>query len=418
MIPRMVWASLVARRARLALAATAVMMGVAVTTALATLALQVGDDLARTLRAAGPNFVVLPEGASLPIDVGGVEVEPPRAGFRLSDSAAVLVKSGFWKNHVLEGAPELSIAARIDGQAVRLDGTWFDYTLDVDGGPWRTGVARLHPTWTLEGRWPREDADEVALGHDIATRLGKSPGQSVTITSVEGAGRWRVTGIVTASGPEDARAWTSLSRAQALANRPGEIDRLWLSALVKPAPHRAPPDPARDSKGYERYMCTPYPANVAADLRKSVHHAEVLPMTELVAGEGAVVNRLDLLMLLLALAALTASVLGVFSTTTATVVERLQELGLLRSLGASAGQITTLLLGETLLVSLIGGALGYAIGVAAAAAIRGTTFGSVAEIPVLLLPVALVLSLLLGLVGTLGPLRFALRIDPARVLRA
>jgi putative ABC transport system permease protein len=130
-----------------------------------------------------------------------------------------------------------------------------------------------------------------------------------------------------------------------------------------------------------------------------------------------VVERLNLLMLLLALAALTASALGLLSTTTATVVERSVELGLMRALGASTSQIAVLLLGETVLVSLPGGALGFWLGAASAAAIRGQTFGTAGPIQPLLLPLALALSLALAFLGTLAPLRFALRLDPAAVLR-
>ena len=418
MFARMVWSSMVARRARLALSLMAVTLGVAVSTALGTLALQVGDDLARTLRAAGPNFVVLPAGARLPLDLGGVEYRPPRAGLRLPESAVIALKTGFWRHNVLDAAPELSVNATIDGRSAPLAGTWFDRALATEGGAWRTGLVPLRPAWRLQGRWPADGADEIVLGRDLAERLGAATGRTVAI-AVPGcpAARWRVTGILTASGPEDARAWTSLARAQTLAGRPDEVDRVWLSALVVPSSGRPAPDQSRDPSGYERYMCTPFPENLAQDLRERLDGADVLPMTELVAGEGVVVSRLNLLMLLLALAALTASALGLFSTSTAGVVERRAELGLLRALGATSGQIASLLLGETLLVSLGGGALGFLLGVGGAALIRGHTFGRAVDFPALLFPVALVLSLALALAGTLGPLRLALRVDPARVLR-
>jgi putative ABC transport system permease protein len=141
-------------------------------------------------------------------------------------------------------------------------------------------------------------------------------------------------------------------------------------------------------------------------------------MTEVVAGEGMVVQRLNVLMMLLALAALTASTLGLLSTTAATVVERRVELGLLRTLGATSRQIAGLLLGETVLISVLGGALGWGFGTLGAAAIRGETFGTASAAPPLVLPLALVLALVVALVGTLGPLRMALRTDPATVLRA
>jgi len=232
-----------------------------------------------------------------------------------------------------------------------------------------------------------------------------------------GAARdWVVSGIVNAGGFEDAQAWAPLERVQALSGRAG-IDRVWLSALVRSDLGVRAPDPDRDPRGYERYMCTAYPEVVARDLAQHLDGAEVLPASEIVAGEGRVVGRLNLLLLLLALAALSASILGLFATTTATVVERGVELALLRSLGATPRAIALLLLGETALVSLAGGLLGWALGSAGAAAGRGQTFGAAHTVEPLLLPVAIVLSLGVALLGTFGPLRLALRTDPAAALR-
>src|SRR5262249_2287820 len=156
-------------------------------------------------------------------------------------------------------------------------------------------------------------------------------------------------------------------------------------------PARPAPDPRRDPKGYERYMCTAYPRVIARELSHAVPGAEALPLAEVVAGEGRIVGRLHLLMVLLAAAALAASVLGLVSTTPATVRERRAELALLRAIGAAPRQLTTLLLAETLLVSLAGGALGWLLGSLAALAIRGGAFGQPALFPPLLLPVALIL---------------------------
>ncbi len=411
------WRSMRARRARLLLALLAVTLGVSVATALATLSLQVGDDLARTLRAAGPNFVVMPAGADWPLDLGGAAVAPARAGAPLGDSAAARLKRSFWKNNLLESAPELALACRLDGRPARVLGTWFDRPVAIDGATWRTGIARLRPMWPVAGRWPRDDGHEIALGRELARALGAAPGREIAIERGGRRARWTVSGVVSAGGFDDRNAWAPLANVQALADRPGEIDRLWLSALVLPEPRKAAPDPARDPTGYERYMCTAYPAVVAANLAQTLPGAEVLPATEVVAGEARVVGRLNLLLLLLAIAALTASTLGLISTATATVVERSVELGMLRAIGAGGREIATLLLGETLVVSLVGGALGWPLGSLAAAAIRGGTFGHGASFQPLLLPVALVLALIVAVVGALGPLRLAMRLDPATVLR-
>jgi putative ABC transport system permease protein len=165
-------------------------------------------------------------------------------------------------------------------------------------------------------------------------------------------------------------------------------------------------------------MCTAYPANVARDLSAAVPGCEVVPLTELVAGEAGVVWRLNLLMLLLALAALTASTLGLVSTTTAGVVERAREFGLMRALGATSAQLAVLLLTESLLVALAGGAFGWLLGTITAAAIRGDAFAAPAATQPLLLPIALLVAAAVAVAGTIGPMRLALRFDPIEALRA
>lgn len=410
-------ASLAARRGRAVWAFLAVALGVGVATALAALSLEVGDDLARSLRASGPNFVVMPPGASWPLDLGGASFSPSRAGLTLTTDDVPMLKTSFWKNNVLSAAPELGVPARIGDRSVTLLGTWFDHPLSIGDETWPAGIGPLHPMWRIEGRWPADDAPELALGARLAAELDLQPGRTVAVAAGGHSERWRVTAVVHTGGTEDARAWAPLSHAQRFAGRVGEVDRIWMSVMVLPTPATAAPDPARDPVGYEKFECTAYPANVARSLSDQVGGAEVLPMSERVEAEGQVVRRLGLLMVLLALAALTAASLGLFSTTTAAVVERRSELALLRSLGASPRALAALLLGETSLVALAAGASGWLLGTLAAALIRAQSFGTAHPPQLLLLPLALLFALGVAAVGTIGPLRIALRLDPATVLR-
>lgn len=398
------------------LAFLVVTVGVAVATALATLALQVGDDLARALRTSGPNFVVLPQGASWPLDLGGASYQPARAGAALDSDAVARLKRSFWSNNLLEATPECAIAATLGGRPVTLLGTWFAHSVPTRSGEWRTGLAALRPNWRVNGHWPREGSNEIALGASLASRVALHPGERVEVSCGGRADHWLVSGVVAAGGLEDGLAWAPLERVQELGGRGGEVDRVWLSALVLPQPGGPPPDARRDPQGYERYMCTAYPGNVAGSLRDQVGDAEVLPMSEVVAGEAQVVRRLSLLMLLLALAALAAATLGLLSTTMASVIERSVELGLLRALGAGTGQIAALLLGESLLVACAGGLGGFLLGTLGATLLRGTTFGAHSPVQPLMLPVAMLLAMLVAVAGTLAPLRVAQRVDPATVL--
>ena len=178
---------------------------------------------------------------------------------------------------------------RARGRVLDATGSWFARDVNTAAGPWRTGLATLRPMWRLRGAWPSEAGAEIALGEELARALGVAPGDEVTLAVGERRAPLAVTGIVRAGGLDERRAWVPLALAQRLADRAGELDRVALSALVRPAPRRAPPDPVRDPVAFERWSCTAYPANVARDLAAAVPGAEVVPLTEMVAGEAGVV---------------------------------------------------------------------------------------------------------------------------------
>jgi putative ABC transport system permease protein len=65
----------------------------------------------------------------------------------------------------------------------------------------------------------------------------------------------------------------------------------------------------------------------------------------------------------LALIALLVAGMGVINTLTMNVIERTQEIGMLRSIGLTRGQVLTMILAEAGLMGLIGGFLGLAFGI-------------------------------------------------------
>ena len=196
MFGRLLWRSLRSRRGRVTLALLAVSLGAGVAITLATLALQVGDDVALALRAAGPNFLLQPQGTQWTPDVGGTDVRAARATLTLSDSAVTMLKRCFWRHNILAAAPELAIGARFDSIEATLVGTWFAKDLGTDDGVWRTGLAALHPTWRVQGRWPEPGRREVALGRDLAGRLAAAPGSVLAATVAGSPETLTVTGVV------------------------------------------------------------------------------------------------------------------------------------------------------------------------------------------------------------------------------
>jgi len=147
--------------------------------------------------------------------------------------------------------------------------------------------------------------------------------------------------------------------------------------------------------------------------------------------QGAVLFRqslddvLDVLLLvvtaLLGIAVVIALV-GVGNTLALSVVERRQELGLLRALGQPAGGVRRTLLWEAGLVagvaSVLGVALGVVLGLAGTASALGATTSVVLDVPWLQVLAAVVVATLAGMVASLLPARRAARTPPVAAMAA
>jgi len=182
MIFRIVWESLARRRRRKLLSVVAVALGIAVTAAVATLSLDVGDKVSRELRSFGANLSVTPAADGLPVAVGGVDYRPAGAGAFLPESALGNLKRIFWRNNIVAFAPFLYVPATLQGQPVVVMGSWFEKSLSVDKSEvFVTGLEKLHPTWKVSGQWPSDDdAQGVLVGRRIAEQLNLRLGQSLT----------------------------------------------------------------------------------------------------------------------------------------------------------------------------------------------------------------------------------------------
>ncbi len=128
------------------------------------------------------------------------------------------------------------------------------------------------------------------------------------------------------------------------------------------------------------------------------------------------------------LAAFAVAVAGVAATMITSVIERTREIGVLKALGFTDGQVLVLILSEGILMSIIGGGIGIALGVIGAyiLASRGLTIhAGAAEIVIYAPPdislytvtVTLLLTIIVGIGGSIFPAYRAAKIPPAVALR-
>ncbi|MFD0341870.1 ABC transporter permease [Streptomyces sp. NPDC127117] len=139
--------------------------------------------------------------------------------------------------------------------------------------------------------------------------------------------------------------------------------------------------------------------------------------SDALAAKAATDEGLTNLMLGLGAVALLVGGVGVANTMVISVLERRQEIGLRRSLGATRGAIRLQFLTESLLLSALGGATGALLGAAATygfAQVQGWT----AVVPPWSLAGGLAATLLIGVVAGLYPAVRASRLHPTVALNA
>ncbi|MGE5327063.1 MAG: ABC transporter permease, partial [Deltaproteobacteria bacterium] len=430
----------------------AVTLGSAAATGVATLRIDVGDKVNRELRSFGANIAVTPAADSLTVSIGGTDYRPAGTGAYLDEADLIKLRRIFWRNNIMAFAPLLGIPAEVRGRRVELVGSWFSKELQVSKSEtFRTGLRELHPAWKVDGRWPSDaespGAPECLVGHRLADALGLVPGQTLSVKGMKENGKsetengdskfenrnskfdvgpeprvsnfeFRISGLLETGGPEDDQIFAPLAWVQQRANLAGQIRRVEVSALTKPEDAFAHADVTKLSpEEFDRWYCTPYVSSVAYQIQQALPGSEARPIHPVADTEGKILNRVGMLMAILAVAALVTAALAVASMMLATVLERQTEIGVLKSLGSTDAHVAAIFLLESGLVGLVGGIIGYFLGSLLASRLALQVFGTPADMHWIFFPGALALAILVTLTGSAWPLSRGLRISPAIALR-
>jgi putative ABC transport system permease protein len=433
MFLRLVADSFTRRPRRKLISMAALAMGMGVATAALSVSLDVGDRLAKEFRSLGANLLVTPQADSLPLEIGGVDYRPANAGAYLPEADLGKLKTIFWRFNIIAFAPILEVPVQAWSTTSKnwsspgvvdktmLVGTWSHHTVSIpDGTSYVTGIDQTNPWWTVDGKWFTEGADECVVGSAFAKKLGVKIGDTLNVSAKANSG-WRalkVVGALSTGGPEDNGIVSALQTAQQLADQPAQYRRLYVSALTKPEDPFARKDPKQMTPAeFDKWYCTPYISSIALQISEELKGTDVRVIRRVAEGEGNVLTRVRLLLWLVTFAALLAAALAVGASAAASVIERRTEIGLMKALGANSGLVGVLLASEQLLLAIVGGAIGFAVGILLARVLGERIFGFTPEPKLFVLLVVLALAALITLAGSAYPLRQASRYDPAPILR-
>jgi putative ABC transport system permease protein len=414
MFVRLVYESFRRQKRRKLLAGAAITLGVGVATAMIAVATDIGDKVNRELRSFGSNLLVTPQEDTLDLEIGGVDLKPPSAGAYLSESDLPKIRGTFWHHNIVGFAPMLPVSVGAEAKDVTLEGTYFSKPLKFGKDDFVTGVRITHPWWRVEGAWPADDSQDVLLGERLAARLSHKPGDNLQV-----AGRsLQVVGVLSAGGPEDDQIVAPLGLAQQILGKPGVVRRVYVSALTKPEDALARRDPkTMTAEMYDRWYCSPYVQSIAYQLQEAIPHSHAEQIRQVAQNEGAVLSRIQGLMLLITFAALFASALAVSAAMATAIFERRKEVGLMKALGAGNLAVGAIFFAEATLLAGFGGLAGFVGGAVLARQIGRSIFNSDITIQPVLFPIILAIAVLVTFAGSAAAIRRAVRFDPVYALR-
>lgn len=418
MFARLLFESFRRQRRRKAFALIAIALGMCITTAMIAVATDTGDKMNRELRSTSANLLLTPAADSLDVNLGGVDLKPATEGAFIHESDLPRMKNIFWGHNILGFAPFLSDEQTFhlrDGQLkATLIGTYFAQEVKGKNEDFVTGVRSVNKFWQVQGQWPADNSAEALAGVSLAAKAGLHTGDTIEL----GERALTIVGVLSTGVAEDDAIVAPLHLVQQILDRPGQVRRVMVSALTKPEDEFGRRDPRSLSGAIrERWYCTPYANSIALQIHEAMPDVNVEQIRQVEQNQGQVLSRISGLMLLLTIAALLASALAVSAVMAATIIERRQEIGLMKSLGAGNGAVASLFLTEAGLLALAGGFAGFAVGVLVAHRIGQSVFGSAITVHPVVLAIVIFTALAVTFAGSTGAVHKAMRFDPALVLR-
>ena len=449
---RMVASSVLRRRSRVLIAVLAVAIGATTLSGLATITVDVPAQMAREIRSYGANLVVT--GAD---------------GQAMDDEALAAVDQEL-------PAAQLVGSASFDYETVTVNDQPY-----VVGGTDLAAVRQMSPFWFVDGEWPSGGAqvllgEEVATTIDAKTgdRItinqldGTASSNAAAASGSAASGKANSSGAAASGGgkanssgaaptapglgsqdgaqsastplsaqtaqgaqaSQGAQAAQGAQTAQSGADGQARSITVTVSGILKTGGNEdgyiyMSADDMVELTGAWEPSIAQYSVALEGDqltalvdsINASVPSVRAQTVKRLVQSDSGVIDMLRSLLGIITVIVLALTTIGVSTTMIAVVTERRNEIGLRKALGATSRSIMGEFMGEGVALGAIGGLVGAAAGYALAAAISWNVFHRAVAVHPLILIATVVSSVAVAVVACLPPVRRALAVDPALVLR-
>ena len=390
---KMVSGSLIRRASRLIIAVLAIAIGATILSGLVTIYYDIPEQLGREFRSYGANLIVLPHGEA-----------------KITRETLSNLQNLIGENKIVGMAPYRYQTVKINEQPYIMAGT------DL------LQAEKNSPFWYIEGKWGNsQETNSVMVGHEIAETLNLKLGDTFMIQGVkygeqaEASGQnlsavenqkrdmarqnfhktLTVCGIVSTGGAEEGFIFADIDMLDDLIGDTFRADVIECSIIA-------------DANEL---------TNLSQKIERDIPELQPRAVRRLTQSQDIVLGKLQALVLLVTIVVLIITMISVYTTMMAMVAERRREIALKKALGAENKLVMSELLGEGVLLGIIGGALGVFLGFEFAMRVSLNVFGRGINFQWLLIPITILVFVAITVAASIIPVRKVMDIHPALVLK-
>jgi putative ABC transport system permease protein len=359
-------------------------IGIGAAVAMTSVGDAMNKEVMHTLDEFGANILVLPASDGLPLSYGGLTVSAVNTGGReLTMDDVGRIRTIKNKENISTIAPKLLVQTEVNGTKVLAAGVDFK------------AEQRLKKWWRVAAGMTPQEHSEALIGKDAASRLHIAPGDTVTL----GRSKLRVAGVLDNTGSQDdGLIFADIRWVQEHFNKGNAVSLIELSALCSGCPIE----------------------DMVTQMNGMLPGARAVAVKETVELKMQAMHYFHKFSLGISALLLIVAGLIIFFAMTASVKERVQEIGLFRAIGFRTVHIIQVLLTEAFIVSLLAGIAGYGIGIISprfVAPYLMSAYNLSFAFDPMLAAGALGSSVLVGLLASIYPALRAGQLDPVEALK-
>ncbi len=272
--------------------------------------------------------------------------------------------------------------------------------VDLIYGMEMSHITKLKPLWTVNGEIPATD-DSVIIGSEIAGHDNIKVGDTIYYSKEKKS--FKVAGILKKTGSQDdAFIYMPIKAAQEVLKKTDGVTAIGVK-VANPEAINA----------------------VTEDLSMKIPGIQIVTMGQVMSSLSSLASSAKVLSLSIAAIAILISAVGVMNSILMAIFERTQEIGMMRSIGASRFDIFRIIIKETTLLTASGGVVGIILSTIGSGIIEGfvrkfmpyVPSGKMIDFEPWLAGLCIAFSLFIGILSGIYPAWKAAKINPIEAIK-